>query len=81
MGTRTSRTTKRKAEEAAFGRAGNPSFPNRAPDPISDQKPKGMWTVVAGIAGFALAVGIAVLAVCAGVSASGLVTPVGSGEV
>lgn len=32
------------------------------PDPISDQKPQSIGTVVAGIAGFALAVGIELLA-------------------
>ncbi len=59
---REQRNARRRAQCLAM-RLLKPSVPKTAPDPISDQKPQSIWTVVAGIAGFALAFGIGLLAV------------------
>jgi hypothetical protein len=47
-----------------------PSIPKPAPDPASAKETKSAWKVVAEIGGFALAVGIALLAAWGGMSGS-----------
>ena len=66
---RDQRNARRRAHRIAM--RVQPSVPKTAPDPISDQKPQSIWTVVAKIAGFALAVGIGLLAGASGASAAG----------
>jgi len=53
------RNARRRAQRIAM-RLQKPRVQKTEPDSISDQKPQSIWTVVAKIAGFALAVGIGV---------------------
>jgi hypothetical protein len=50
------------------------------PDRVLAEQPSSAWETVKRIGAFALVVGISLFTVCAGVSGSGFVTPVGSGE-
>jgi hypothetical protein len=49
-----------------WGAQMDPIAPRSAPDPIPAKEPTSAWKVVAGIGGFALAVGLGVLAASGG---------------
>jgi len=65
---REQRNARRRIQAA---RVGHPSLPKPVPDPVSAQKPTNAWKVLQTIGGFALVVGIALLAAWDGIGAAG----------